>query len=84
MPVGGHNVLEPIAMNVPVLSGTQVHNFKTICSDLEEAQAIVLVNTSNELIDSIIKLHTDKELQNRMVENATAVLQNNKGALRSI
>jgi 3-deoxy-D-manno-octulosonic-acid transferase len=81
VPVGGHNVLEPIAMNVPVLSGNQVHNFKTICRDLEEAQAIQLVSQADELIDAIIKLHTDQDLQNRMVKNATAVLENNKGAL---
>ncbi|MCL9685083.1 lipid IV(A) 3-deoxy-D-manno-octulosonic acid transferase [Legionella maioricensis] len=81
VPVGGHNVLEPIAMNVPVLSGNQVHNFKTICRDLEEAQAIKLVSQADELIDAIIKLHTDQELQNRMVKNATTVLESNKGAL---
>lgn len=81
VPVGGHNVLEPIAMNIPVLSGNQVHNFKTICRDLEEAQAIQLVNQADELIDIIIKLHTDKDLKNRMIQNATAVLENNKGAL---
>ncbi len=81
VPVGGHNVLEPIAMNVPVLSGNQVHNFKTICRDLEEAQAIQLVSQADELIDAIIKLHTDQELKKRMVKNATAVLESNKGAL---
>ncbi|BCA94410.1 3-deoxy-D-manno-octulosonic acid transferase [Legionella antarctica] len=81
VPVGGHNVLEPIAMNIPVISGNQVHNFKTICRDLEEAQAIQLVSQANELIDAIIKLHTDQELQKRMVKNATAVLESNKGAL---
>lgn len=81
VPVGGHNVLEPIAMNVPVLSGNQVHNFKTICRDLKEAQAIQMVNTGDELINAIIKLHTDKELQIRMVKNATEVLESNKGAL---
>jgi 3-deoxy-D-manno-octulosonic-acid transferase len=81
VPVGGHNVLEPIAMYVPVLSGNQVHNFKTICKDLQEANAIELVNSSEELIDAIIKLYNDKELKNQMVKNATAVLENNKGAL---
>ena len=81
VPVGGHNVLEPIAMNVPVLSGNQVHNFKTICRDLDEAQAIQMVSQADELIDAIITLHTDKSLQERMVKNATAVLENNKGAL---
>lgn len=81
VPVGGHNVLEPIAMNVPVFSGKQVHNFKTICRDLEAAQAIRLVSQADELIDAIIELHTNQELQKRMVTNATAVLENNKGSL---
>ncbi|KTD46398.1 lipid IV(A) 3-deoxy-D-manno-octulosonic acid transferase [Legionella quateirensis] len=81
VPVGGHNVLEPIAMNVPVLSGNQVHNFKTICTDLEEAEAIQIVSQADELIDAIIKLHQDKEFQSRMVENATAVLEQNKGSV---
>lgn len=81
VPVGGHNVLEPIAMKVPVLSGNQVHNFKTICRDLGEAQAILLVNRADELIDAIIKLHQDKESQNSMVKSATAVLESNKGSV---
>lgn len=81
VPVGGHNVLEPIAMNVPVFSGHQVHNFKTICRDLEAAQAIQFVKKADELIDAIIKLHTDQELQHRMVKNAAHVLECNKGAL---
>lgn len=81
VPVGGHNVLEPIAMNVPVLSGNQVQNFKAICSDLEEAQAIQLVAQADELIDAIIHLHQDKAWKNQMVKNATAVLESNKGAV---
>lgn len=81
VPVGGHNVLEPIAMSVPVLSGSQVHNFKTICNDLKEAQAICIVDQADELIDAIIKLHQDKEVQDLMVKNATAVLENNKGSV---
>lgn len=81
VPVGGHNVLEPIAMNIPVLSGNQVHNFKTICRDLEDANAIILVNQADELIDAIIKLHTDNEFKQQMVKNATRVLESNKGSV---
>lgn len=81
VPVGGHNVLEPIAMHVPVLSGNQVHNFKTICRDLSEAHAIQIVSEADELIDAIIKLHADPVLKNQMVNNATAVLEQNKGAV---
>lgn len=81
VPVGGHNVLEPIAMNVPVLSGNQIHNFKAICRDLVDANAIILVHQARELIDAIIKLHQEPELKNNMVQRATLVLQNNKGSV---
>ena len=81
VPVGGHNVLEPIAMKVPVLSGNQVHNFKAICKDLEEVQAILLVSQANEVIDGIIKLHADPTLREEMVKNATGVFERNKGSV---
>jgi len=81
VPVGGHNVLEPIAMKVPVLSGMKIHNFKAICHDLEQAQAIQLVQHAAELVDAIIKLHHDIEFHQYTVNNATAVLECNKGSL---
>ncbi len=81
VPVGGHNVLEPIAMKVPVLSGTQVHNFKTICRDLQAAQAIELVENADVLIERIIALHQDENRKRNLVVNATTVLEANKGAV---
>lgn len=81
VPVGGHNVLEPIAMHVPVLSGNQIHNFKTICRDLVDAKAIILVNEADELIDAIIRLHADQEQKLAIVERASQVLESNKGAV---
>jgi 3-deoxy-D-manno-octulosonic-acid transferase len=83
VPVGGHNVLEPIAMQVPVFSGPYVHNFKTICHDLQKAQAIELVEHADDLIDRIIALHQDENKKRRLIANATAVLEVNKGAMES-
>lgn len=60
VPIGGHNVLEPIAMNAPVFSGPEVHNFKTICRDLLEADAMIIVQSASELVDKIIALHADE------------------------
>lgn len=81
VPVGGHNVLEPIAMNIPVLSGNQVHNFKVICRELEEAKAIMLVQQAREVIDGIIKLHENQALRLRMIQNAATVFEKNKGSV---
>jgi 3-deoxy-D-manno-octulosonic-acid transferase len=81
VPVGGHNVLEPIAMHVPVLSGDQIHNFKAICNDLQAAQGILLVQQAKHVIDGIIKLHADAAFRQQMVKNATAVFEKNKGSV---
>ena len=81
VPVGGHNVLEPIAMQVPVFSGPEIHNFKTICRDLQEAKAIELAEHADDLIDKIIALHRDERRKRSLIENATAVLEANKGAV---
>lgn len=82
VPVGGHNVLEPIAVKVPVISGKLVHNFRSICQDLEKANAILLVDKVSEVVDAIIKLHTDNSLRQQMIHNATRVLEKNKGSLK--
>jgi 3-deoxy-D-manno-octulosonic-acid transferase len=81
VPIGGHNVLEPIAMRVPVLSGTHVHNFKTICEDLKKAQAIELVENADVLVEKIIMLHSDANKKKTLVDNASRVLDANKGAV---
>ncbi|MFC3909168.1 lipid IV(A) 3-deoxy-D-manno-octulosonic acid transferase [Legionella dresdenensis] len=79
--VGGHNVLEPIAMNTPVFSGPNIHNFKTICQDLQQAQAIEMVANAEDLMQRIIKLRNDKEAREKLVANASQVLDSNKGAV---
>jgi len=81
VPIGGHNVLEPIAMQVPVFSGPQVHNFKTICRDLQNAHAIELAENADDLINRIIALHKNEDKKKSLVTNATQVLEANKGAV---
>lgn len=82
VPVGGHNMLEPIAMGVPVFNGPHVHNFKTICNDLKDAGAIELVVGADDLVNKIIRLHKDEDRKNTLVKNATQVLVANKGTVR--
>ncbi|MCW8449934.1 lipid IV(A) 3-deoxy-D-manno-octulosonic acid transferase [Legionella quinlivanii] len=81
VPIGGHNVLEPIAMKVPVFSGPEVHNFKTICRDLMNANAMIIVQSAAELIDRVVALHANEAEKEKLVLNATQVLKANKGAV---
>lgn len=68
-------------MSVPVFSGPEVHNFKTICRDLQEAQAIELVANADQLVERIIALAQDETKKQSLVNNATTVLEANKGAV---
>lgn len=82
VPIGGHNVLEPIAMHVPVLSGKEIHNFKAICQDLQEAKGIILVQEAQEVIEGVIRLHQDPILREQLIKNASFVFEKNKGAVQ--
>lgn len=49
---GGHNLLEPAALGIPVVTGPHVFNFNEICDLLVAAGAAVKVADSDELLQS--------------------------------
>lgn len=81
VPVGGHNVLEPIAMQVPVFCGPYMHNSKAICADLSAAEAMQMVDHVDALVAAIIAMHNEPAQRARQVANATAVMEANQGSV---
>jgi len=81
VPVGGHNVLEPIAMEVPVFCGPFMQNSKTICTDLKTAQAIQWTDNADELIRILIEMHQNPAQRTQQIANASAVLKANQGTI---
>ena len=81
VPVGGHNVLEPIAMQVPVFSGPFMTNSKAICSELVAAKALQSVENVDALMAAIIAMHHDPSQRTAQIVNATAVLEANRGTV---
>ena len=81
VPIGGHNVLEPIALRVPVFCGPHISNFKAICQTLCDAQAMVKMGTIHQLIRALIEMHQNEHQRRSQVDNASAVLTSNQGAI---
>lgn len=81
VPVGGHNVLEPMAMDVPTLSGPHIYNFQSIADELVAAGALQLV-TAADLAQACNALLDHPEVANARVVAARAVLEGNRGALQ--
>jgi 3-deoxy-D-manno-octulosonic-acid transferase len=80
VPVGGHNVLEPMALDVPTLSGPYIHNFQSIADELVGAGALQLV-AADDLAKACCVLLDHPEVANARVVAARDVLQRNRGAL---
>lgn len=81
VPIGGHNVLEPIAVKVPVFCGPFMTNSKAICRDLCAAGAMVMGKDADEVVAAIIGMYQDDEERQRQVMNASGVLAANRGVV---
>ncbi len=81
VPIGGHNVLEPIAVQVPVFTGPYMNNSKAICRDLCAAEALVMAEGVDELIAAIGVMHGNKAKRRQQIANASRVLEANKGTV---
>ncbi|HSW69122.1 MAG TPA: lipid IV(A) 3-deoxy-D-manno-octulosonic acid transferase [Gammaproteobacteria bacterium] len=80
--VGGHNVIEPAALHKPVITGPYLFNFAEITDGLLKAKGMVKVENSNELARSVLKFFEDADYRKKTGENAYAVVEKNRGALK--
>ncbi len=83
---GGHNVLEPAAAGVPVVTGAHTHNFHAIVDLLNEANAIVQLPpvegdaASDELARILNGLLADPQRRNELATRAKHLIATNQGA----
>ncbi len=82
--VGGHNMLEPAAIGLPILFGPHVHNFREIADRLQECGAGALVTTAAQLTEQLDGLITDPLLRTRRGIQAQAFVNANQGAARRV
>lgn len=83
IPVGGHNVLEPAALGLPVLFGPHMHNFVQARDLLMEAQAGIQVS-ANYLPESLRVLLHDAKRRAELGEAGRRVVEANRGALQRL
>ena len=79
--VGGHNMLEPAALGLPIIAGPHVQNFMEISTLLKNAGALLIVSDANELSDAVFALLEATQLREKMGQNGQKVVGENRGAL---
>ncbi|MBS7326376.1 MAG: lipid IV(A) 3-deoxy-D-manno-octulosonic acid transferase [Thiopseudomonas sp.] len=84
VPHGGHNLLEPVALGKPVLSGSYVQNFLEIAGQLKDAGALREVSDARETATAVARLWTDQKAWQDMQQAGQQVLKANQGALERL
>ncbi|MCE5981059.1 lipid IV(A) 3-deoxy-D-manno-octulosonic acid transferase [Pseudomonas sp. LF19] len=84
VPNGGHNLLEPAALSLPVLSGPHLFNFLEIAAMLREAGALQEVDDAQGLAAEVRRLVELPRDAQRMGAAGLAVMKANQGALKRL
>ena len=84
VPVGGHNVLEPAALGVPVLFGPHMFNFDPARELLLDCEAARQIGGARDLAPMIESLLKDAALRTRMGLAGKKAVSDNRGALRRL
>jgi 3-deoxy-D-manno-octulosonic-acid transferase len=83
-PVGGHNLLEPAALGIPLVSGPHVFNAQEIADMFIETGACRLVEDADQLADAVGELLADRDKAKERGELGRRILERNRGALERL
>ncbi|ABU69681.1 lipid IV(A) 3-deoxy-D-manno-octulosonic acid transferase [Vibrio campbellii] len=80
--VGGHNVLEPAALGVPVITGPSYFNFQEIVDKMVSFSAIAITSNANTLAIEIKDLIQNESAYHQVKVSLLSVVNSNQGSLQ--
>jgi 3-deoxy-D-manno-octulosonic-acid transferase len=81
VPVGGHNLLEPAVLGLPMLSGPHTHNAQDIAEVLEQCGALGIVRGAAELAQRLFDYSEAPERARADGERGRQVVELSRGAV---
>jgi len=82
--IGGHNMLEPASLGLPVIMGPHVFNFQEISQLLLDEGAAWKVTNSDELSSRVSSLLGDANLRHSIGELGRNIIMKNRGNVEKI
>ena len=84
VPIGGHNLLEPAALGVPVVTGPHNFNAQDIADLFIEMGACRVVKDADELVETVSELLSNPDEAARLGRAGQNLLEGNRGALERL
>lgn len=81
VPVGGHNLLEPAALGLPVVTGPHLFNTQDIADKFLKIGALTRVRDADELAVAVTRLFRDEQSAERLGSLGRELVAANRGAL---
>lgn len=79
--VGGHNILEPAALDVPCITGPSYFNFTQVVEQMLSADAIEVVDDDYQLAQTIESLMQNPQRSADLALSARRVVKQSQGAI---
>lgn len=81
-PGGGHNILEPMVLNVPTVIGPRYFNFQTIVDEFIDENGVLIAQDAEQVVAIWMACLAEPEEAKQVVEQTHKVLQRNQGSLQ--
>lgn len=81
-PGGGHNILEPMVLDVPTVIGPNYFNFQAIVDEFIQADAVAVGQSVDEVVQLLVRSLQDQVFAQQLSQHAIEVLNKNKGSLQ--
>lgn len=81
-PGGGHNILEPMVLDVPTIIGPNYFNFQVIVDEFLQADAVKVGSTADEVAELLVRCLQDATFAQQLSQHAIEVLNRNKGSVQ--
>ncbi|MDN5512634.1 3-deoxy-D-manno-octulosonic acid transferase [Acinetobacter sp.] len=80
-PGGGHNILEPIALNVPTVLGKNYFNFQTIVDEFVTVDGVKVVEDAEQATKVLMELLNNHSAAEQLNQQAQQIMLKNAGSL---
>ena len=84
VPIGGHNLLEPGALGLPVITGPHLFNTQEIADLFADSGASLAVEDGHELADAVLQLLAAPAEAAKIGVKGRQIVTTNRGALKRL